>query len=299
MVGVNLLGEFLAARRAQLRPADVGLTSGFERRRVPGLRREELAQLAGVSPSYYTRLEQGQSRRASPEVLDALAVALRLGDDERDHLRRLADPGAHRSSRRSTPQHAHPATRDLLTAMAAVPAWVQGRHTDILLWNPLGHAVLAGHLPADAPECPRDRPTTAELIFADPHGRELYDDWERKARAVVGNLRQAAGRFHDDAALAHLVGRLSIGSAAFADLWADHRIRACDAAAYVLHHPVIGTITVTQQSFAVVAAPDQSLITMTGADAPSVDALQLLYQTLSPGALITQRVAGPCAKDRH
>ncbi|MFP5020313.1 helix-turn-helix domain-containing protein [Pseudonocardia phyllosphaerae] len=291
MPGPSHLGEFLAARRAQLRPEDVGLSTYGERRRVPGLRREELALVAGVSPSYYARLEQGQSRHASAEVLEALATALRLGDAERDHLRRLATPPARRVSRRRSFQQVHPATRELLAAIPAVPAWVQGPRTEILAWNRLAHGLIAGHVPFGAVDDPRARPTTAELIFDDPHGRELYDDWDRKARAVVGNLRAAAGHDPDDEVLAALVGHLTITDADFAAMWSDHRIRVCDAAAYVLHHPVIGTLSVTQQSFTVAAAPGQSLLTMIAADTASADALRLLDR---PGTSALRSVRRTC-----
>ncbi|GAA1955231.1 helix-turn-helix domain-containing protein [Amycolatopsis minnesotensis] len=258
------LGEFLQARRAQLRPADAGMTAFGERRRVPGLRREELAHLAGISPSYYTRLEQGHSRGASPAVLDAIAGALRLDRDEREHLRRLATATAKRTAAvKPVPERVHPATLELLDLMGDVPALVQGRRTDILAWNALGHALLAGHLDFGAPGRPGDRPNTARMIFLDAHSRELYADWPRKARAVVGNLRLAVGRYPDDAALSALVGELSVKSPEFATIWADHRIRPCDAAAYELRHPLVGGLTFTQQAFDVARSPDQMLVALT------------------------------------
>ncbi|WP_246281715.1 helix-turn-helix transcriptional regulator [Fodinicola acaciae] len=266
------LGEFLRARRAQLEPIDVGLI-GYGRRRVPGLRREELAQLAGVSASYYARLEQGYVRGASPMVLDAIAGALCLGEDERDHLRRLAAADSRpRPPRRAAPERVTPATRHLLGQMSDVPAIVQGVRTDILAWNERGHRLLAGHLDTST-----DRPNTARMVFLDPHTRDLYADWPRKARAIVGNLRLAVGRYPDDEPLASLIGELSMKSDEFAQLWTDHRIRQCDAADYVMRHPLIGMVTVTQQSLALVASPGQSLITFTAAaGSPSHHAIQLL-----------------------
>lgn len=263
-----------------MRPEDVGLSPFGERRRVPGLRREELAQLAGISVSYYTRLEQGQSRGASAPVLDAIAEALRLDRDEREHLRRLAAP-----PRRSTaaPERAHPATLDLLAMMSGVPALVQGRRTDVLAWNALGHALFAGHL-----DRATGRPNLARLVFLDQRTRDLFVDWPRKARAMVGSLRLAAGRYPDDTELAALVGELSVKSTQFATLWADHRIRPCDAAGYELRHPLIGAVTLTQQTFDVARAPEQTLVTMTApAGSPAHAALARLAGpepiSLTPG----------------
>lgn len=159
------------------------------RRRVPGLRREELALLAGVSVAYYTRLEQGQSLNASDAVLTAIGRALRLDDDEQAHLRRLARP-PHRGRLRQHQERLRPATTTLLSSMGDTPAIVLGRHADILAWNRPAHALLAAHLDFDGPE----RPNIARLVFLDPHTRDLYADWPAKARATVAYLRKAAGR---------------------------------------------------------------------------------------------------------
>jgi transcriptional regulator with XRE-family HTH domain len=249
MGGQGALGDFLQARRARLRPDDVGLATYGDRRRVPGLRREELALLAGVSAPYYARLEQGQSHRASPEVLDALAGALRLDDSERAHLHALAAPPPRRATRRlPAPELVPAATRALLAAMGDVPAVVLGRRTDVLAWNRMGHAVFAGHLDPAAPEDPATRPNMARLVFLDAHVRELYRDWSAKAAAVVGNLRVAVGLRPDDPLLAALVGDLCVHSPEFAGMWADHRVLACDVVDYRMHHPLVGAVTLTQQA---------------------------------------------------
>jgi transcriptional regulator with XRE-family HTH domain len=278
--GPGPLGDFLQARRAGLRPDDVGLRDIGPRRRVAGLRREELAQLAGVSVSYYTRLEQGLSRGASAEVLDAIARALRLDEHEREHLERLA--GASRRTprvRRPRPERLSDETRDLLRALDDVPVLVLGRRTDVLAWNALGHALLAGHLDPRAPEDPAHRPNMSRLLFLDPHCRELYADWRRKVRAVVGNLRIAVGHHPEDPLLAELIGELTMKSPEFVALWRDHRVAPCDAASYELHHPVVGSVTVTQQTLAIARAPGQSLIVCTTpAGSPSEQALVLLRQ---------------------
>ncbi|HXA62599.1 MAG TPA: helix-turn-helix transcriptional regulator [Streptosporangiaceae bacterium] len=165
---------------------------------MPGLRREELALLAGVSASYYTRLEQGQSLNASPEVLDAIAQALRLDESERVHLQDLARAGTRRGRpRRPAPERVTAATSELVHALADVPAIVIGRRSDVLAWNRMGHALFAGHVDAPDVDRPAERPNMARLVFLDAHTRELYADWPSKARAVVGNLRLTGSGDHD------------------------------------------------------------------------------------------------------
>lgn len=284
MTGKTQLGAFLQARRSQLRPDDVGLPTYGERRRVPGLRREELALLAGVSASYYTRLEQGQSPSASAEVLDALARALRLEESERRHLHALAQADRRRPRpRRPAPERVTDATGQLLDVLADVPAIVLGRRTDVLAWNRLGHALFAGHLDFAAPQTPAERPNMARLVFLDGHTRELYADWPAKARAVVGNLRLVAGQYPDDAALYALVGELSAKSAEFAALWADHRVKACSVAAYEMRHPLVGAFTVLQQTLSSGPGP-AVVVATTEPGSPSRAALALLGQAIGHDA---------------
>ena len=273
------LAEFLSARRAQLAPEDAGLDGQASRRRVPGLRREELALLAGVSVSYYTRLEQGQSLNASPQVLDAVAGALRLDEAERVHLHGLARSVGHGGRpRRPAPERVTPAARQLLEALEDVPAVVIGRRGDVLAWNPLGHALFAGHMdPAGADSAAR--PNMARLVFLDAHTRELYADWPGKARAVVGNLRLVAGRYPQDAALHALVGELSARSTEFASMWADHRVKPCTVAEYEMRHPLVGSLTVTQQTLSHGPGPG-IVVATTEADSPSRAALTLLAQAV-------------------
>ncbi len=266
-----------------MRPEDVGLRELGPRRRVAGLRREELAQLAGVSVSYYARLEQGLSRGASAEVLDAIARALLLDEHEREHLDRLAGAARHVPRvRRPRPEKLADETRDLLRAVDGVPAVVLGRRTDVLAWNTLGHALLAGHLDFLGPDDPARRPNMSRMLFLDPHCRELYADWKRKVRAVVGNLRIAVGRHPEDPLLAELIGELTMRSPEFVALWGDHRVAPCDAASYELHHPVVGAVTVTQQTLSIARSPEQVLIVCTTpADSSSEQALALLRQASS------------------
>jgi transcriptional regulator with XRE-family HTH domain len=274
-----VLGEFLRARRSLLRPEDVGLPALHERRRVAGLRREELAQLAGVSVSYYTRLEQGQSVNASDAILDALARALRLDEHEREHLRELAAQRP-RAQRRPPPERLDPLARDLLRSLGEVPALVLGRRSDVLAWNPLGHALMAGHVDPTAPERPADRPNTARMLFLDPHTRELYADWPRKARAVVGNLRAVAGRHPEDALLASLVGELTMKSPEFVALWGDHRVKPCEADSYDLRHPLVGALTVAQQILTPARLPEQTVVVVTTAEgSASENTIKLLARS--------------------
>ncbi|MEV6168967.1 helix-turn-helix transcriptional regulator [Streptomyces sp. NPDC051954] len=282
--GKSLLGEFLSTRRAQLKPADVGLPDYGDRRRVPGLRREELAQLAGVSVAYYIRLEQGLSLNASPQVLDALATALRLDNAERRHLHTLSGD-AWKSRRRLPAERVTAAVRQLVDAFGDSPVVVIGRRSDILTWNRAGHALFAGHLAPDSPDQAATRPNTAQLVFLDAHTRDLYVDWPRKARDVVGKLRQAVGEYPDDRQLASLIGELTMRSPEFAKLWAEHRVRAWDTAEYRMHHPMVGELDVLQHSLPVPRGQGIRVVVTTAAPGSAAQAaLQLLNQTLQPAA---------------
>ncbi len=281
--GPGPLADVLQAWRARVSPDSVDLPTYGEHRRVSGLRREELAMLAGVSPSYYARLEQGQSRNASPEVLDAIATALRLDDAERRHLHVLARVDRRRVAVERPPsQRVDPGLAQLLHTLGDIPAVVLDRRKDVLAWNATGHALLAGGVDRSAVDRPAQRPNLAELVFRDPHSRDLYVDWPAKAREVVGNLRLMAGQHPDDPHLASLVGSLSMASPEFAGWWADHRVRACSGAAYDLHHPLVGRLTVTQQALLAQGGSEQYLVTCTAAPgSTSAAALTLLAQLVA------------------
>lgn len=238
-----------------LAPQDVGLTS-YGARRVPGLRREELAQLAGVSATYYTRLEQGHSTRASEAVIDALARALGLDDDERAHLHDLARP-ARRKPRGRTPRAAtaRPGTRRLIDAMDTVPAVVLGIRNEVLAWNRLGYLLLAGHLDFDAPDKSADRPNLTRMLFCDPHHRDLYRDWRGEAARAVASLRLVAGRHANDRELAELIGELIMNSPEFATLWAKHPVANCVSGTKEFRHPEIGELAL---DFEAMLLPDDS-----------------------------------------
>lgn len=270
------LGDFLRSRRASLSPEDAGLTV-WGPRRVPGLRREELAQLAGVSVNYYTRLEQGQSSNASDAVIDALARALALDEAERAHLFELARPGP--AKRRRTPRAETPnrGALALLASMPTVPALLLGRRNDVLAWNALGHALLAGHLPVTAPDDPATRPNQMRLLFLDPHVRELHRDWAEEAALAVASLRYVAAQYSDDRLLAELVGDLSMHSPDFARLWARHDVRLCSSGTKRLHHPQVGDLDLHYEALHLPDSDGQRLLVHTADPGSSAaDALRLL-----------------------
>ncbi|MFC4052702.1 helix-turn-helix domain-containing protein [Actinomadura syzygii] len=271
------LGEFLRSRRAALKPDDAGVVS-YGARRVPGLRREELAQLAGVSATYYTRLEQGHSVNASPAVIDALARALNLDADERAHLHELARPTPGKRRRPSRPATARPGARQLIDAMGGdVPAVVLGRRTEVLAWNDLGHLLLAGHCAADAPDRPADRPNLTRMLFLDAHHRDLYTRWQEEATRAVASLRVVAGRFQDDRDLAELIGELSMRSPEFASLWSKHPVATCASGTKYFRHPEVGELAL---QFEALHLPDDSghriLMYSAAPGSPSEAALHLL-----------------------
>jgi transcriptional regulator with XRE-family HTH domain len=266
------LSEFLRTRRARLSPADVGLADHGRRRRVPGLRREELAQLAGVSVAYYTRLEQGNGRNVSIEVLTAISTALRLSDAEHAHLLHLAKPTRH--SRRATPrrQQVRAALSELLSAMEGVPAYVWGRRTDVLAWNRTASAVFGDW----AARAPQDR-NWARITFLDPTARDLFVDWEAKAADVVGQLRLDAGQHPNDPLLAALIGELSVKSEDFRRLWAVHDVKRKSHGSMRLMHPLAGELTVRYETFALATDEELALSTYHAEPgSPSEEALRLV-----------------------
>jgi transcriptional regulator with XRE-family HTH domain len=267
------LSEFLRSRRARLNPEDVGVTPHGGRRRVPGLRREELAQLAGVSVAYYTRLEQGRGQNVSASVLDAIADALRLGRAERDHLTHLARPAACRKRKApARPQRVRPAVQQLIDAMDDVPAYVVGRRLDIIGWNRMACALLG-----DFAAVPAHQRNLAWQIFLDPATRELYVEWERKAADIVALLRLEAGCYPDDPRLTALVGELSMKDEDFRALWAAHDVRDKGFGVKQLHHPVVGPLTLSYETLVLPADPGQQLVTYHAEpDSPSAESLRLL-----------------------
>jgi hypothetical protein len=230
-----------------------------------------------VSVAYYTRLEQGQSIAASEGVLDALARALRLRDDERTHLFELARPRPTRRRRAARPERATAGGLQLLDAMPGVPALILGRRNDVLAWNRLGHALFAGHLAFDAPQDPATRPNLVRMLFLDRHTRELYRAWDEEAALVVASLRFLAAHYPDDRALAELVGELSMKSGEFAALWAKHTVRLCSSGTKLLHHPEVGDLETDYEALHLPETDGQRLLThTTRPGSASANALRLL-----------------------
>ncbi|MDT0567194.1 helix-turn-helix domain-containing protein [Streptomyces sp. DSM 3412] len=279
------LSEFLRTRRARLKPEDVGLRSFGRYRRVPGLRREELAQLAGVSVAYYTRLEQGNGRHVSAEVLDAIARALRLSDAEHAHLTHLAKPRQHQKKPAGRTQQVRGHLRTLLDTMDGVPAILVGRRSDILAWNRMAAAVFG-----DWAELPTQERNWARLVFLKPEYRDLFVDWEHKANDVVSQLRMDAGSHPDDPRLSALVGELSVKSAEFRRLWATHDVKEKCHSVQRLHHPLVGELDLRVESFHQADAHEPMLVTYHAEPgSPSAEALRLLA---SWGADATRSGAG-------
>ncbi|NBM16253.1 helix-turn-helix domain-containing protein [Streptomyces sp. GC420] len=255
------LGEYLRACRARVTAEQAGLpVTGH--RRVPGLRREELAMLAGVSVDYVIRLEQGRLRSASPAVLGALARALRLRPDEEEYLMRCAaDAGSAAARARSAAprrQRVSAATQLLLDSMTGVPALVMGRRMDVLAWNALAAALIT-----DFGAVPAERRNHIRLTFLDPGVRGMYTDWERVARECVAYLRMDAGRYPDDPELARLIGELSMKDADFGRWWSDHRVRAPRSGRKGFVHAVAGELSLDFQVLDVRGAADQMMLVYT------------------------------------
>ncbi|MGW0467618.1 helix-turn-helix transcriptional regulator [Streptomyces sp. NPDC003027] len=265
--------EFLRTRRARITPDQAGLAPHGGARRVPGLRREEVAQLAGVSVDYYIRLERGRTQGVSETVLEAVARALHLDDTERAHLFDLAQPTATRARRKRplAPQRVHPVLYRTLDSLG-VPAVVQGRRTDVLAANRLAHALYT-----DFEARPRRERNFARYVFLDEAARTLYADWDRVAGDCLAMLRLYAGRHPDDPQLTELIGELSLHSDAFRRMWADHDVQAHTSGTKRLHHPLVGDLTLDYLVLAVEGDPEQTLTVYTPEPAsPSAEALGLL-----------------------
>ncbi|MDN0200901.1 helix-turn-helix transcriptional regulator [Streptomyces sp. S.PNR 29] len=249
------IGDFLRSRRARIQPAEVGLPS-YGRRRVPGLRREEVAQLAGVSVDYYIRLEQGRGPTVSDAVLDAIARVLRLDDTEHAYLRTVARPRRKHERRPAAPR-VRPGVQLLLDSMDRTPAFVLGPRMDVLAWNALGDAVSGYRRKA-----PADR-NIPRHVFLDPEARALYPEWHAVAAQTVAHLRIDAGHHPDDRELCALVGELSVKSEDFRRLWADHEVKACMHGVKRIAHPVAGLLTLPYETLTVPVEPEQTIVVYT------------------------------------
>lgn len=236
------IAEFLTSRRARITPEQVGLVS-YGSRRVKGLRREEVASLAGVSVEYYKRLERGQASGVSDSVLEALARALRLDDAERSHLydlARAASPIAP-ARRRAPQQRVRPVVQRMVDAMTT-PAIVRNSRVDYISANALGRALYAPVFES------REQPAnSARFTFLDPAAHDFYADWERTARDLVAHLRSEAGKNPFDKEFSNLVGELSTRSDEFRTWWAAHNVRYHQTGTKRLHHPVVGDLELSYE----------------------------------------------------
>jgi transcriptional regulator with XRE-family HTH domain len=259
------LREFLATRRARITPQQAGLPTYGGHRRVKGLRREELALLAGVSVEYYTRLERGNAHGVSDSVLEALVRALQLDEAERAHLYDLArTASATARSRRRPQQRVRPGVQRLLDAMTGVPAFVQNGRLDVLAANALARALYADLLDDAGPGRDAGRaPNHARYTFLDPRAADFYPDWNRAAADGVSLLRAEVGRSPDDRELTELIGELTTRSERFSALWATHDVRWHTTGTKSFHHPVAGDLSLAYEGLELPADPGQTLVAFT------------------------------------
>jgi transcriptional regulator with XRE-family HTH domain len=271
MARENPIGEYLRARRELILPEDVELPENGNRRRVHGLRREEVALLAGVSVDYYVRLEQGRDQHPSAQVLDALARALQLDDYATAHLHRLAAPPVRRRRRSPRPEKVPAGILRLIASWSQTPAYVYGRYMDVLAANPLATAVAPYHAVGV---------NLVRAAFLDPRVRDMYGDWEWVTESTVAGLRALVGPDVDDPRLNELVGELSVRSERFRQLWARHDARPKRSGTSLLDHPQIGPIELGYEKLPI---PDSSCQTLVIYHAdpgtPSAQALALLATT--------------------
>jgi transcriptional regulator with XRE-family HTH domain len=265
--------EYLTSRRARITPEQAGLPTYGGKRRVSGLRREEVALLAGISVEYYTRLERGNARGVSESVLEGIARALQLDEAERAHLIDLVRTATTRPPRRRpTQRRVRPIVQRILDSMTGTPALVQNGRLDILYANQLGSALFS--------EIFRDpvRPANAaRFVFLDIRATEFYVEWERIAHDVVALLRAEAGRDHYDRALSDLIGELSTRSEEFRVRWATHDVRFHRTGVKRFHHPIVGDLTLSYEALELPADPGLTIFAYTAEpNSPSHDALNLL-----------------------
>jgi transcriptional regulator with XRE-family HTH domain len=266
----EMLGTFLKARRSDIGPADIGLAVAGRPRRVPGLRREEVAELAMISTDYYTRLEQGRLAGASAAVLDALAIALRLDPDERSYLYQLANKNDRPPPRKRRLERILPQTQALLDNLRDSPAMVLGRYMDILAWNHLAAAVFT-----DFAAVPRRQRNFLRMLFLDPLVRQRYVDWSSIARVCVGYVR-AAVEGQCEERLSELIGELSLSDLDFRTWWAEHHANYQTHGTKILIHPIMGEFPLDWQTLRF-GDDQQTLLVMTApAGSQSVKVLHQL-----------------------
>jgi transcriptional regulator with XRE-family HTH domain len=284
----NEIREFLTTRRARLTPEQAGMpTFGNSPRRVPGLRREEVALLAGVSADYYTRLERGNTAGVSEHVLEAIARALQLDEPERAHLFDLAraQQTTHRPRRRSAAQRVSPSVQRMLDALVEAPAFVRNGRMDILGTNQLGYA-LYSEMFAN----PRRPTNSARFTFLDPRAKAYFTDWEKTADDCVAVLRSEAGSNPHDTDLSNLIGELSTQSEDFRVRWAKHNVRYHNTGIKRIHHPVVGDLELTYEGMTLRSDSELTMFVYTAEPGSKTEeGLRLLASwtaTLDPAELV-------------
>lgn len=268
------VGEFLRTRRDRITPEQAGIIGGL-RRRVPGLRREEVALLAGVSVEYYARMERGNLAGVSLEVLDSVARALRLDEAEVDHLSdlaRAAGPQPARRRRRTSDQVIRPSLQRFLDAITGAPVWLRDRRMTFVAANPLGRALYAPIL-----DDPANQSNTARFMFLNPAAHTFFPDWEQGADDIVATLRSYAGQHPLDKKLTDLIGELVTRSDTFRHRWAAHNVRHHRAGVKRIHHPVVGELELTYEAMDLPANPEWFLFAYTAEPgSPTEERLKLL-----------------------
>jgi len=266
--------KFLTSRRSRLTPDEAGLPAYGGNRRVTGLRREEVAMLAGMSIDYYIRLERGNLSGASDSVLEALARALQLDDAETAHLFDLAraSSAAPRVRRKRSPQTVRPSVQRVIDAITTAPAWVRNDRGDVLAANELGRALYLEMMAGGGTP-----PNSARFTFLNPKAREFFADWERAADDIVAVLRSTAGRNPYDKDLSDLIGELSTQSEAFRIRWARHDVKYHRAGRKRLHHSIVGDLDLAYEALELPADPGLRINVYTAEPgSPSEDALKVL-----------------------
>ncbi len=268
--------EFLVSRRARITPEQAGLSAYGRNRRVKGLRREEVAMLAGISAEYYVRLERGDMRGVSEEVLDGIARALQLDEAGRMHLFDLARVGSatanRRRARRQTEERVRPVIQRILDSLVGAPAFVSNERLDVIAANQLGEAFYAPHF-----EDPVRPVNGARFVFLNPRAREFFVDWATVANDCVGILRAEAGRDPYDKRLSDLIGELSTRSEEFRVRWATHHVKLHRTGVKRFHHPVVGELTLDYETLDLPGDPGQKVLVYSAEPgSPSRQALDLL-----------------------
>ncbi|MGW4909156.1 helix-turn-helix transcriptional regulator [Streptomyces sp. NPDC004270] len=290
--------EFLTGMRARLTPEKAGVTVFGGERRVPGLRREEVAQLAGVSTAYYTRMERGNLRGVSDSVLRSLARTLHMGDAETQHLFNLAQAASEgaRTRPRTKPRPRLPQMAGrLIDAMPDVPTVALGRFGDVVGANALGRALFPHLFPENG------RPLNhTRYLFLDSRAREFYADWESDARHVVSAMRLSAGRDLSDPDLIALVGELATHSPEFRTWWAGHTVTVHTTGTKTLRHPIVGELTVAFETLTLGSAPEVRIIAyLADPGTPSADALDLLRSWAATTQASTDNERSPSTPSRR